>query len=195
VRFRPLDLPKIYDAVFLGRLAPQKGIDVLLKAWSLVVQRNAEAKLALLGGGEPEDVSRYRKMAEELGLAKSVTFAGFVEDEELVRLMNSSRLFVFPSRQEGFAQAVSQAMGCGLCCILSDIPPLKEVYGSAAAFFPVDHPEALAERVLGLLGADDERKDLGMKAHQLAMRFSWEDTVRRELAQISTRTRTARMWA
>jgi glycosyltransferase involved in cell wall biosynthesis len=187
VRFRPLDLPKLYDAVFLGRLAHQKGVDILLKAWSLVTQQNADAKLILLGGGEPEDVSLYKKMAMELGLGGSVTFAGFVQDEELVRILNSSKLFVFPSRQEGFPQAVSQAAGCGLCCVLSDIPPLREIYGTVAVFFPVDDSNALAQRIRRMLETEDERRLLGEKARRLAETFSWENTVRKELAEITQR--------
>jgi glycosyltransferase involved in cell wall biosynthesis len=187
VKFHPLDLPKNYDAAFLGRLARQKGIDVLLKAWSEVTQGRPDSQLVLLGGGEPTDVSLYMKMAKELDLERNVTFAGFVDDVELVKALNSSKLFVFPSRKEGFAQAVSQAMGCGLCCILSDIPSLKEVYGSAALFVPVDEPSAFAKRIVELLRGDDERKQFGLKARQLAETFSWEDTVRRELAQLLSR--------
>jgi glycosyltransferase involved in cell wall biosynthesis len=184
-KFIPMDLPKTFDVVFLGRLAPQKGIDVLLEAWSEVVRTSPSAQMVLLGGGEPKDVSLYKNMARDLRLEKNVTFAGFVEDDEIVRALNSSRLFVFPSRKEGFAQAVSQAMGCGLCCILSDIPPLREVYGTAAIFSPVDQPQALAEKIRGMLESEEERTSYGKKARRLAETFSWENTVRRELEEIS----------
>lgn len=184
-KFRPLNLAKTYDAVFLGRLAPQKGIDVLLRAWDEIARENPNSRLILLGGGRPEDVSSYRKMVRDLRLEESVVFAGFVEDEELVRILNSSKLFVFPSRKEGFAQAVSQAMGCGLCCILSDIRPLREVYGGAAVFCPVDQPSALAEKIRNLLADQNERERLSREARRLAESFSWDDSVKRELAQIS----------
>jgi glycosyltransferase involved in cell wall biosynthesis len=184
-KFHPMVLPKTIDAAFLGRLAPQKGIDVLLEAWSELVRRRPGSHLVLLGGGEPKDVSLFRKMARELHLEESVTFKGFVDDDQVVRLLNSSKLFVFPSRKEGFAQAVSQAMGCGLCCVLSDIPPLREVYGSAATFVPVDQPSALAEKIEELLGAENERLVLAERARQLSETFSWDASVRQELAQLS----------
>jgi glycosyltransferase involved in cell wall biosynthesis len=186
-RFKPMDLPKEYDAVFLGRLAHQKGVDVLLQAWRLVIRQESDAKLLLIGGGDPEDVSKYKNMAKELDLEKNVMFAGFVGDEQLVRLMNSSDLFVFPSRMEGFAQAVSQAMGCGLCCILSDIPSLKGIYGSAAAFSPLDDTLALSNKILDLLANENERRDLGKSARRLAESFSWDETVRQELLALSRR--------
>ena len=184
-KFVPLQLPKPFDVSFLGRLAPQKGIDTLLHAWAEVARRRPGSTMVLIGGGEPEDVSRYKRMVHDLAVEKSVTFAGFVEDSEIVRLLNSSKLFVFPSRKEGFAQAVSQAMGCGMCCILSDIPPLREVYGGAALFSPVDRPDLLANSICHMLDSQDERRALGIKARSLAETFSWGSTVRRELAQIS----------
>ena len=185
-KFRPLDLPKDIDGVFLGRLAPQKGIDTLLKAWKQVIQEDPKSRLVLIGGGEAKDVASYKQMSRELGLEQNVRFAGFVSDEEVVRVMGSSRVFVFPSRKEGFAQAVSQAMGCGLCCILSDIPSLKEVYGDAASFVPVDDPQALAERIIHLLDTDDERGELAKRARRFAVGLSWKETATKELDLIET---------
>jgi len=183
-KFRPLDLPKTIDAVFLGRLAPQKGIDVLLEAWSEVVRGDPDLRLVLIGGGETKEVLRYRRMVKELSLENNVHFAGFLEDDEVVRLLSSSKLFVFPSRQEGFAQAVSQAMGCGLCCILSDIPPLREVYGSAAVFSPLNQPKPLAETIRRLLDAEEERSLYSERARRLAEKFSWDDAVKQEISLV-----------
>jgi glycosyltransferase involved in cell wall biosynthesis len=187
-KFRPMDLPKEFDGVFLGRLAPQKGVDVLLQAWKEVVRDDPESRLVLIGGGEAKDVALYRQMAKDLSLEGNVKFTGFVSDDEIVRVMGASKVFVFPSRKEGFAQAVSQAMGCGLCCILSDIPSLRGVYGSAATFVPLDQPEALAKRITKLLHAKDERLELGRKARQLAETLSWETAVRGELDLLTRRT-------
>jgi glycosyltransferase involved in cell wall biosynthesis len=183
-RFRPLDLPKEYDAIFLGRLAPQKGIDVLLLAWKQVIRTRPGSHLVLLGGGEPGDIRLYRKMTKELGLEGNVIFAGFVQDEEIVRYMGASKLFVFPSRKEGFAQAVSQAMGCGLCCILSNIPSLEGIYGGVASFVQVDDYQALAARIDDLLDNEGVRVEFGRKARQFAKSLSWETTVREELESL-----------
>ena len=185
-KFRPLDLPKQFEGVFLGRLAPQKGVDILLKAWKEVLRGDPGSRLVLLGGGEKKDVAFYRQMTKDLGLERYVDFAGFVSDDEIVRVMGASKIFVFPSRKEGFAQAVSQAMGCGLCCILSDIPSLRGVYGSAATFVPVDQPDALAQKISQFLRSKDERAELGRKARLFAEGLSWEDTVRRELSLVSS---------
>lgn len=180
-KFRVMNIGKKYDAIFLGRLVPQKGIDILLKAWRKVVDAQPEAKLILVGGIEPNYVREYSKMTSDLQLNRSVQFTGFVEDEILVRLLNESRLFVFPSRREGFAQAVAQAMACGLCCILSDIPALREVYGDAAIYFPLDDHEELAKLIVNALQNDELRSELGKKARERALSMPWQKAVDKEI--------------
>jgi glycosyltransferase involved in cell wall biosynthesis len=184
-KFRKLKRDRIYDAVFLGRLAPQKGIDVLLNCWSIVHRELPRAKLLLLGGGEKSNVQKYRAMAKELGIADAVVFKGFVEDEEMVEFLNSSKVFVFPSRKEGFAQAVSQAMGCGLCCVLSDIPSLRDVYDDVALFVPPENPDKLADTVMSILADDEKRAKLGTRAHSYVQKFDWGNVVDKESREIS----------
>ena len=184
-KFRPLDLPKIYDAAFFGRLAPQKGIDILLRAWRKVIDEFNGAKLILIGGGEKEDLREYRTMIEGLHLEDNTILTGFKEDEEVIRLLSSSKMYVFPSRKEGFAQTVSQAMACGMCCILSDIPALTENYGSGAFFVPVDNVNALAEAIIELLQDDQKREEYARQARNHVLKFRWEDVVREELRAIT----------
>ncbi len=97
VKFRPLNLSRVYDAAFFGRLAPQKGIDILLRAWSNIVQTNPNARLILIGGADEANFKKYRQMISELRLVNNVTIAGFQSDEKVVELLNSSKVFVFPS--------------------------------------------------------------------------------------------------
>ena len=183
-KFRPLDLPKAYDAAFFGRLAPQKAIDVLLRAWRIVVDELKNAKLILIGGGEKKDLEMYRKMIQELHLEQNTILTGFRGDEGVIKFLSSSKLYVFPSRKEGFAQTVSQAMACGMCCILSDIPALRENYGAGAVFVPVDNVEVLANTIVKLLKDDRKREEYSNHARDYVMGFKWEDVVHRELSAI-----------
>ncbi|MEM0117526.1 MAG: glycosyltransferase family 4 protein [Conexivisphaerales archaeon] len=185
-RFKEMALEKIYEAAFLGRIVPQKGIDVLLRAWSLVVKTLPNAKLLLIGGADRQKLKDYEVMVKSLGLTGSVTFTGFVDDELLVRLLNQSKLFVFPSRREGFAQAVSQAMACGLCCILSDLPSLREVYADAAVYFPPEDYEELSRLITLYLRDDLARLTFGKKAKERVRGMLWDEVVEREISAISS---------
>lgn len=185
LKFRPLDVEKTYDAAFLGRIVNQKGIDTLLRAWSLVSKRQPSPRLILIGGGDRIELDYFRKIAREVGVLDLVEFRGFVSDEEVVRLLSASKLFVFPSRREGFAQAVSQAMACGLCCVLSDIPSLRETYGEVAVFVPPDDPEELANCISRMLDETEVRRGYGARSKQFVQKFDWGMVVERELNEIN----------
>jgi glycosyltransferase involved in cell wall biosynthesis len=184
MKFKPLNIEKKYDAAFLGRIVHQKGIDTLLRAWAIVVRRQPNFRLILIGGAEQPESDYFLKLASELGVLDFVEFKGFLNDEEVVESLSASRLFVFPSRKEGFAQAVSQAMACGLCSILSDIPPLRETYGAVAVFVPPDDPEGLAACISKMLADPETCRELGTKSRQFVQRFDWRTVVERELSEI-----------
>ena len=180
-KFNQIEIEKEYEAAFLGRIVRQKGIDTLLRAWSLVVQRKPGSRLVLIGGADPGQMRFFKRLAEEVGVAGSVDFKGFLSDDEVVKTLNSSKLFVFPSLKEGFAQAVSQAMACGLCCIVSDIPALRETYGDVAILVPPNNPGALASKVERMLESDPERLECGARCRQFVQRFDWGSVVAKEL--------------
>lgn len=182
--FRRVNCPKIYDAAFLGRLCHQKGIDILLNAWKIVTLEFGEAKLVLIGGGDPEHVSHYKKMIQELGLQDNVELKGFVPDEELAILLNSSKLFVFPSRYDGFALAVAEAMACGLPCIISDISALREIYSEAAILVKPDDVKNLAKILEEVLEDEARMKMFSRKSMELASGLDWRITVHREIGFI-----------
>ena len=83
-------------------------------------------------------------------------------------------MFVFPSRREGFARAVAEAMASGIPCILSDLPELHEVYSDAAIYVPLNDHRSLASAILTLLQDDLKREELGEKAALFVKRYSWE---------------------
>jgi len=182
--FMMLNLEKVYDAIFHGRLHPQKGIETLLRAWKIVVSRVSSAKLVLVGGGEKDHVARYRSLIRELGLEENVEMTGFVSDGELIRLLNSSKVFVFPSKYDGFAQSVAEAMACGLPCVISNIPALRENYGEAAVLVEPKDVEGFADTILQLLKDRKRREKLGGSARECVKKFDWEDVAKRELEAI-----------
>lgn len=180
-KFRQIQVEKEYEAAFLGRIVRQKGIDTLLRAWSSVTKRKPGSRLVLIGGGDADQIRHYRSLAEEVGVADSVDFKGFLSDEEVVRTLNSSRMFVFPSLKEGFAQAVSQAMACGLCCVISDIPALRETYGDVAVLVPPSNPTALADRIADMLGNPLVLSECGARGRRFVRKFDWGTVVEKEL--------------
>jgi glycosyltransferase involved in cell wall biosynthesis len=177
-----LELAKLYEACYFGRLEHQKGTDVLLKCWKYVVDKFPNAKLLIIGEGNEKYTLYCKSLGKQLGLENNIIFTGWVSDDEVVRLLNISKIFVFPSRYEGFALAVAEAMACGLCCVISDIPVLRENFSGAADFAGLDNPNNFADLILHYLQNEKERIKLGLKAVQLAQTKGWDS-----VAKIETR--------
>jgi glycosyltransferase involved in cell wall biosynthesis len=174
---------KIYDAVFLGRIAEEKGISTLLEAWKTLITQMPSAQLLLLGGVESEHMKEFWvKTIERLGLSRNVTVSGFVSDKEIGRLLKSSRVFVFPSTAEGFGLAIVEAMAAGLPCILSDLPAIKENFHSTAVFVTPGDVGGLAQTVLDLLSDPEKCRELAENGQKLVERFSWDVVAERELS-------------
>jgi glycosyltransferase involved in cell wall biosynthesis len=134
-----------------------------------------------MGGMEKSVKDYYGKLVEELGLSQNVTFTGFVTDQEAIKMINSSRLFVLPSLEEGFGLTVLEAMATGLPCILTNIPALRENFDPPAVFVEPQDPEQLSRAILALLSNPEKRQELGQKGRKLAKQFSWDKVAEKEL--------------
>jgi glycosyltransferase involved in cell wall biosynthesis len=108
-----------------------------------------------------------------------VVFVGYLnEPSRIQEFLHSSKLFLLPSTNEGFARAVAEAMACGLPCIISDIPNLREVYGDAAVFVPVGDHMTLAEEIISLLADEQKRAKIGQSSRARAKEFQWDKVAR-----------------
>jgi glycosyltransferase involved in cell wall biosynthesis len=73
---------------------------------------------------------------KELGIGANVTFSGFVSEEEKIRLLKSSRLFLLPSRHEGSPRVVGEALICGTPVLAYDIPNIRPLFGDFVRYAP-----------------------------------------------------------
>jgi glycosyltransferase involved in cell wall biosynthesis len=105
--------------VRLGRLAFEKGQDMLLEAWAEVAPRHPSWRLRLYGSG-PEEAA-LRRLAAELGIEASVEFAGATSDLE--DALTGASVFALSSREEGFPLAIMEAMAYGLPTVAFDCAP------------------------------------------------------------------------
>lgn len=172
---------KLYDAVFFGRMSEEKGVYTLLQAWKTLITQIPSAQLLLLGGTTERTKYACIKTINKLGLGRNVTTSGFVSDQEAIRLLKSSRIFVFPSRAEGFGLVVAEAMAAGLPCILSNLPALKENFHSAAVFVEPKDVKGLAKAILALLSDPEKCRKLKKRGQRLVKQLSWDTVAKKEL--------------
>jgi glycosyltransferase involved in cell wall biosynthesis len=181
-RVAPINAEKIYDGVFVGRIAKEKGAFDLLNVWKRVVEEKNEAKLLIVGSGL--EIPAVKEAIAKLGLEKNVFLRGQCSDIELYGLLKSSKVFVFPSLFEGWGIAVAEALACGLPVIAYDIPALREVFGECKSVFlvPVKNIERMASKVSEILKLDeDEWYRLSSYARVYSQIFSWEKVAKKDL--------------
>lgn len=166
------DGPATIGAV--GRLVPQKGLDVLLRAIAEV----PAARAILVGQGDEE--ARLYTLAHELGVADRVSFLGWVDDPR--RLLPSFDVFALPSRFEGFPLAVLEAQLAGVPVVAADVGSVGEavIHDRTGLLVPPDDPQALAMALNALLSDGPSRRRLGRAGRELVLdRFTAAHMARR----------------
>jgi glycosyltransferase involved in cell wall biosynthesis len=151
---------------FAGRLSPEKGVDVLLRAWASA-RKPAGARLHVLGRG-PEEPA-LQALAGELGIEASVRFLGARPRTDCLQTMAEARAVVLPSRwYEGFPLVLAEAMALGRPLIASDLGALPELVlpEETGLLFPAGDPAALAASLERALTADLEVDRWGATARQ-----------------------------
>jgi glycosyltransferase involved in cell wall biosynthesis len=156
----------------VGRLSPEKGQRVLLQALKIVLQKNENVRLWLIGDGV--DREKLKAMADELGISEKVKFWGMRGD--IPELLAQMDLSVQASLFEGLGIAIQEAMAIGVPVIASNIGGIPELIeqGKTGVMFPVGDVRALAEEIIRMINLDEfERNRIVLQARESAeSRFS-----------------------
>jgi len=131
--------------VYVGRLVSDKGVDVLLKAFSSLAQEIPALSLTIVGDG-PEKIS-LEQMATDLGLSKLVNFLGSLSANEIVTLLNRQEIMVVPSRMEPFGTTVLEGLACGCRMIVSDQGGLPEAGNGWVKYFSSENVSDLMRAI------------------------------------------------
>lgn len=169
--------------MYTGGIDWRKNIEGLIEAYALLpAATRGQYQLAVVCSIQEPDRVRLQRLAAKCGLAADdLVLTGFVSDDDLVSLYNSTALFVFPSFHEGFGLPALEAMACGAPVIGSDRSSIPEVIGRADALFDPASIPAISAAMSGVL--DNPARQAELRAHGLkqATRFSWDASARRAL--------------
>jgi len=159
--------------LFLSRLDPKKGIDLLLDAYAQLRRRSADIALILGGTGEEAFMQKLRKMAGDLGIGDEVVWAGFLEGEQKKAAMAHAHIYALPSYSENFGIAAVEGMAAGLPIVVSDQVAIHHEIAEAGAglVVPCD-AKSLAAALQRLLDNADLRGEMGRRGQLLAETFS-----------------------
>lgn len=147
--------------LFLSRIDPKKGIEVLLQAWEKVIQRHPNALLVLAGSGESGYTATLQAMAERLGLGDQVLWTGFLGPEDKLIALGAADLFVLPSKSESFGIALLEAMAAGVPCVSTPGVALSEEAADVGAVqLAANEIGSVASVIADLLGSPEKRSCL-----------------------------------
>jgi glycosyltransferase involved in cell wall biosynthesis len=154
--------------LFVGRLVPYKGVDVLVRAMV-----DTAARLVIIGDGPVR--ASLEQLASDLGVAGRVSFAGTLPDPDVVAHYHACDVFVLPSvtRAEAFGMVQVEAMACGKPVISTDLPsgvPWVNRHDGSGLVVPPGNVERLREAIGTLLRDEPLRARLGAGARQRVAR-------------------------
>jgi len=185
-RPRPAIMPADRQWVlYVGRLEPRKGVDVLIYAMNRVQKRAPEASLLIVGDGSERQ--RLEGLARATGIA--ATFAGSVPDEDMIACLQASDIVCSPAiGGESFGIVLLEAMAAGKPIVASRIAGYAELVGDAgcARLVPPGEDGALATELLALITNEALRRQLGACGAEDVRQYDWE-TIARRLVNIYRR--------
>ena len=192
----PSDEAKAYIGVppedrmllFVGRIEPLKGLDILLEALGRYCKQRepqdpSRLFLAIIGGepdASPEkmtaEMTRLQALRERYGIADLVTFLGRRSQDTLPYYYSAAEAVVMPSHYESFGMVALEAMACGTPVVASQVGGLAFLVkdGETGFTVPAGDPDALCNRLKALIGDSALRRRMGENATAFAQQYGWE---------------------
>lgn len=185
--------------LYVGRIEPLKGIDILLRAIPMLeygqdpASSTGKALRVMVVGGNPgndAELDRLKSLTAELGISDYVTFTGSVPQNTLPTYYSAADVFVLPSHSESFGLAPLEAMACGTPVVVSRVGGMKTFVNSGENGYlvPWRCPESFAQRLDVLLANPELREAMGKAARQKALGMGWDSVADRMLDYYSTHT-------
>jgi len=164
----PAEVPLI---AYSGRIALEKSLNTLVKAFSLLIQRGLDAHLVLIGGGPWEN--QCRRLVHDAGLAGRVHITGYVPRETVLDWLADADVYCFPSLTDTQGVAVLEAMAIGCPPVAARSGAVEDVIRHETDGLIVDPTaDAFASAIAQLLANDDLRRHLAGQARLRAEEFS-----------------------
>lgn len=166
------DLPLI---LFLGRVVPEKGVDILLEAVHQLRSKGVQCRLRIVGSSNFNATDpitsferRLRQYAQQMN--GSVEFVPFLERAKVAQEYHAATVFCAPSRfQEPFGLTIAEAMACGIPVVASRQGGIPEVGGDAILYFDAHDPRQLSDQLQRLIADAEYRQSIAARGRTRAV--------------------------
>lgn len=167
-----------YDALFVGRLHPQKGVIELIETWNILInQMNKKYLLIIIGNGELE--KQIHQNIIKYNLQSFVLLKGYKDGEEKYQIFTQSKIFIHPAVYDSGGMAAAEAMGFGLPVVGYNLEAFKTYYPKGMLKVEkIGNPYNLADAIIKVLSNPKIYNKLSKEALTLAKKeWLWEDRI------------------
>jgi glycosyltransferase involved in cell wall biosynthesis len=171
-----------YEASFCGRLVKRKGVYDLLEIWEELLKYLPLSRLVIIGQGQ--EFKGLKDAIRTKSLDKNVVLTGYVSEAEKIALFKSSKIFIFPSFEEAWGIAITEAMTCGLPVVCYDLPAYN-LLKKGIIKLHIGNKELMTSSIINLLSDDIRRTKLSEEALQESKKFYWNSISNEELMLVS----------
>ncbi len=162
---------KTFDAIFIGRLHPQKGPLELMDIWKILLQKKPGARLAVIGSGPLE--AKCRAKANKLGMAEQIKFYGFCDGVDKYKVIKASRIVLHPAVYDSGGMAAAEALCCGLPGVSFDLRSLQTYYPRGWLKAPTGNLAAFADCIHRLLTDEKLYAETSKEAYAAGLEWDW----------------------
>lgn len=149
---------QLYDAIYLGRVIPSKGILDLLAVWKLVLQKRESAKLIIVGPVDNSYRMQLENLINDMKLSANVILSKSVFGEEKIRKYRQSKIFITLSHLESYGLTINEALSCGLPVIAYDLDAYSDRKHGNQDFFLFPYHEGsiqvIADKIIDILNSN-----------------------------------------
>ncbi len=176
------EVPKRFDAVFLGRLHEHKGVFDLPDYWAEVVRQRPGARLIVIGAGPRRQ--RTEELLKAKGVLASVTFTGGISETEKNQRLREAKVGISLSYEEGWGLSITEFMASRLPVVTYQLAVYDEVFSGRLERVPLGDWRAAAERTVALLSNQARLQETGHAHRAFVQRYDHRRLAARELAAL-----------
>jgi glycosyltransferase involved in cell wall biosynthesis len=161
--------------LFLGRIDPKKGLDLLAPAFAKAYQKFPDIHLIVAGPDSINFMPTATKYFQDANCADAVTFTGMLKGELKLAALAAANIYVAPSYSEGFSMSVLEGMASGLPCIITTGCNFPEAAMAQVAHVVNIDLESIANALINCLENPQQAKEMGSKARQFVFdNYTWD---------------------
>ncbi len=183
------NLPLRY-ILYIGTLQPRKNLITLIQAYLKIKNKIGNLKLVIAGNTQAYNLDQKLQpyiqqfIQRKVNLSSSgsiIYFPGYIEEEDKMKIIASSEMFIYPSFYEGFGIPLLEAMSAGVPVLASNISPHREVGEEAIEYFSPQNIDELSKKMYNIYIDKNLQQKLREKELERVKNFSWRKSAQKML--------------